>query len=102
MLRYCVLRMKQVTKMTDRNNCPNGCGLITILKKPMAILFLLPEDVCELSHLEGTETPEHMFGYVVGVCQECGFVWTTAPTYEYNYDEYKWESLQRSEESAEV
>lgn len=85
--------------MTDRSDCPNKCGPMTLLKKPMAILYLLPEDVCELSHLEGTETPEHMFGYVLGVCQECGFTLSSMPSYEYNYDEHKWESLQRSEKT---
>lgn len=85
----------------DCEKCPNECGPMTILKKPMAILFLLPEDVCELSHLEGTETPENMFGYVIGVCQECGFVLTTSPSYFYNYDDHKQKSLQDSDETGD-
>ena len=87
--------------MTDRESCPNKCGPMTFLKKPVAILFLLPEDVCELAELEEAETPEHMFGYVVGVCQECGFVFTTAPSHEYNYDTHEWGLRQTSDETGD-
>ncbi len=78
--------------------CPNNCGDLTVLKKPVAILHLLSEDLCTLGKLEGTETPEDMFGYIMVICPECGFVGTRPPTYEYDYDNYEW---RRSEETQE-
>lgn len=70
--------------------CPNDCGPLTILKKPVAILYLLSEDICDIIGLNGIETPEHMFGYILVVCPECGFIGTRPPTYEYDYDRGKW------------
>ncbi len=77
-------------KKMEKGLCPNDCGSLTILKKPVAILYLLSEDLCSLGKLEGTETPEDMFGYIMAVCPECGFVGTRPPTYEYDYDNYEW------------
>jgi hypothetical protein len=70
--------------------CPNKCGDLTILKKPVAILYLLSEDLLSLGDLEGTETPESMFGYIKALCPECGFVGVIPPTHEYDYENGKW------------
>jgi len=82
----------------SETECPNGHGPLVFLKKPIAILYLLPEDICDLAELEGTETPEEMFGYIIAVCQECGFIYTTAPAYEYDYDSAKWRRCESDEE----
>lgn len=76
--------------LIEKGLCPNGCGSLTILKKPISKLLLIPEDLCDLGQLEGTETPMDMFGYVTAVCSECGFVLSTEPNWEYDYDEGKW------------
>lgn len=73
-----------------KGQCPNDCGDLTILKKPISKLYLIPEDLCDLGELEGAETPEDMFGYIVAVCSECGYILGTSPTYEYDYDASKW------------
>jgi len=87
--------------MPDNENCPNKCGPMTLFKKPPAILFLLPEDICDKAELdEALETPEHMFGYILGVCPECGFILTSAPSYEYDWDDHKW-ILRISDETGE-
>lgn len=76
--------------MTDLRKCPNKCGPLNILKKPMAILYLLPEDVLDMCDLEGTHTPENMFGHLLGVCGECGFTLLTTPIVERDYDNGIW------------
>lgn len=78
-------------------NCPNDCGPLTILKKPIAKLYLIPEDLCDLGKLEGTETPEDMFGYITAICSECGFLLGTPPTWGYDYDSYEWRRSSESE-----
>jgi len=70
--------------------CPNACGDLIVLKKPVSVLHLLSEDLCDIAELEGTETPEGMFGYIKVICPECGFVGMIAPTHEYDYENAKW------------
>lgn len=74
----------------DTGLCPNDCGELSLFEKPVSVLLLLPEDLCTLGELEGTETPMDMFGYLVAVCSKCGFVLSTSPTWEYDYDNHKW------------
>ncbi len=75
----------------EKGECPNAHGPLVIFKKPPPILHLLSEDMLDVANLMGEEdTPEHMFGYLLAVCQECGFVLSSAPSYEYNYDLGKW------------
>ena len=73
-----------------KGECPSGHGPLILFKHPIAILYLLSEDLCSIGELEGTETPEDMFGYILGICQECGFIVTTSPNYEYDWDYSKW------------
>ena len=70
--------------------CPNECGPLIVMKKPISILHFLSEDLCSLGDLEGTETPESMFGYIKAVCPECGFAGVLAPTHEYDFENAKW------------
>lgn len=81
--------MNSFDKM-NKGLCPNDCGEMTIFEKPVSKLLMIPEDLCDLGKLEGTETPMDMFGYIVAACSKCGFVLSTPPTWEYDYDEYKW------------
>ena len=73
--------------------CPNDCGPLTILKRPIPKLHLVPEDLCD--PLEGVETPEDMFGYITAICPECSFILGTPPTYYYNYDLGIWKKIKR-------
>jgi hypothetical protein len=70
--------------------CPNKCGNLTILERPVSVLHLLSEDLIDLGDLEGTETPEGMFGYIRIICSKCGFVGMNPPTHEYDYENAKW------------
>lgn len=54
--------------------CPNGHGDLVFFKKPIDILYHIPEDLTE--PLEGVDTPPGMFGYIAAICQECGFILT--------------------------
>ena len=74
----------------NKGECPNDCGPLTVLKKPISKLLLISEDLCDLGGLEGIETPMDMFGHILGVCPECGFIVGTPPTYEYDYDIHQW------------
>lgn len=74
--------------LIEKGFCPNGCGELTWLKKPHAILYLIPEDLCE--PLEGVDTPEDMFGFIKALCSECGFIASTPPTHEYDYELEGW------------
>lgn len=74
----------------EKGLCPNNCGGLNFFWKPIPLLHLLPEDILDLAQLEGVETPDDMFGYLVGVCAKCGFMLSSPPTYEYDYDNYKW------------
>ncbi len=49
--------------------CPNDCGYLTLLKKRVPMLHLVPEDL-----LEYAEGEEGEYGYLACVCPECGFV----------------------------
>ena len=79
-----------MSRWLKEGKCPNAHGDLVFPKHPISILLLLSEDLCTVAELEGTETPEGMFGYVVAFCPECGFVATTDPSHEYDYDEGKW------------
>ena len=85
----------------ERGECPNAHGPLVIFKKPPAILHLLSEDLLDVGELMGTETPEDMFGRIIAVCQECGFVATTPPNHEYNYEQGKWLPIPPPEEDTE-
>ena len=90
-----------MSKWLKEGKCPNAHGPLVIPKHPIAILYLLSEDLCSVAELEGAETPEGMFGYVIGFCPECGFVATTAPSHEYNYETCEWR-LRTSEKKEDV
>ena len=88
-------------ELSDHEDCPNKCGPMNLFKKPPSILYLLPEDICEKADLdEALETPENMFGYLLGVCPECGFTLISAPAYAYDWDDHKW-ILRNSDESGD-
>ena len=70
--------------------CPNAHGPLVILKHPIRIANLLPEDMLDVANLMGTDTPDTFLGCVIAFCQECGFVASTSPTHEYNYDLGAW------------
>lgn len=53
--------------------CPNRCGPLTILKRRQAIMYMIPMDLIE----ELENKSEGMYGYVAGVCPECGFILIT-------------------------
>jgi len=53
--------------------CPNQCGSLTILKRRQAILYMVPMELIE--NLENCS--EEMYGYIAGVCPECGFILIT-------------------------
>lgn len=57
--------------------CPNGCCYLTLLKRPPPMLHLLPEDFVDL--LDGKDIAEGEYGYLAGVCPECGFVLISGP-----------------------
>lgn len=57
--------------MSDRV-CPNKCGKLTILMKPISILYVTPVELLE-EFYEGHDTPEDLFGYIIAVCDKCGF-----------------------------
>jgi len=63
----------------NRGECPNGDGLLTVLKKPIEILYLIPSEVLELAQeyanmrMDVSGIPDNL-GKIVAVCSECGFV----------------------------
>ncbi len=63
--------------MKEHGQCRNACGALTLLKKPIPILHMIPTELVE--HLSGKETPDGMYGYLAGVCPECGFVLISGP-----------------------
>lgn len=62
----------------EQGLCPNECGKIQKLEKPIAILYVVPPDLLELLY-EGHDTPENIFGHILAHCDKCGFNLTTAP-----------------------
>lgn len=74
----------------QKGQCPNGCGDLIILKKPISKLLLIPEDLCDLGRLEGADTPMDMFGYITAICPECSFILGTPSTYEYDHEAFEW------------
>lgn len=59
-------------ELIEHGLCPNGHGEMVYFKKPIDILYQIPEELCE--HLEGQDSQPGMYGYIVAVCQDCGFV----------------------------
>ena len=61
--------------MSEDAGCPNSCGVPILLKRRIPILHLIPTEL--LDHLQGKETPEGMYGYLIGTCPVCGFILAT-------------------------
>lgn len=58
-------------ELIEVGDCPNGHGEMVFFNYPIDILYQIPEDLME--PLEGVDTPPGMYGYIVAICQECGF-----------------------------
>jgi len=56
--------------------CPNDCGDLQIFKKPIALLYVTPTELIEELY-QGVDTPEDVFGHIIGHCDKCGFTLTT-------------------------
>ena len=65
-------RVSKFNKMRQ-GMCPNRCGSLTILKRRQAIMYMIPMELIE----ELENKSEGMYGYVAGVCPECGFILIT-------------------------
>jgi len=65
-------RVSKFDKM-KQGMCPNRCGSLTIMKRRQAIMYMIPMELIE----ELENKSEGMYGYVAGVCPECGFILIT-------------------------
>lgn len=70
------MTLKKVRMMSDFDlieygKCPNNHGEMFFFNHPIDIITIIPDDVVDL---EGTDAGD--FGYIVAICQECGFVLT--------------------------
>ena len=59
--------------LIKEGSCPNKCGKLTILKHPLKILLLIPEDL--IDHVP-KEADEDYYGAIIAMCLECGFTLT--------------------------
>jgi len=66
--------MRQLSdlKLINYGKCPNDHEDMVFFNHPIDILYHVPEDLME--PLEGKDTPPGMYGYIVAICQECGFI----------------------------
>jgi hypothetical protein len=53
--------------------CPNECGKLTVLKHPLKIMLLIPEDLIDSVP---EEADEDYYGAIAAMCLECGFTLT--------------------------
>lgn len=65
----------------NRELCPNGCGELTVFKKPITILYLIPDELL-ITLYEGVELSEDSFGHIIAHCDKCGFNLSTTPKEE--------------------
>lgn len=57
-----------IFSIIENRTCPNHCGKLTFLKKPIKIAHLLPE--------EFIESDEDRYGQISAICLKCGFTLT--------------------------
>ena len=59
----------------SHGECPNECGKMTMLKKRQPMLHLIPIELIDSPEIK--DVPEGEYGYLTGVCPECGFILIT-------------------------
>ena len=82
----------------EKVGCPNGCGLLVILKKRIPIQNLFNEEVFDavLMDPELNQAEAAAFGYLAALCPECGFAATTEEPHSPNKKRENTEAFMKS------